>query len=118
MLRRIMRSYAPEKAAKILAAGNAAILGEPFQPVETGGEYTSRPTRARLAAVYLACVHVAAKNVDTVPYRCLLATMLANLCGVEGVSPAAAAALELDVLVGLGWRLGPFFSPAVEVAYK
>jgi hypothetical protein len=75
-------------------------------------------TRARLAAVYLACVHVAAKNVDTVPYRCLLATMLANLCGVEGVSPAAAAALELDVLVGLGWRLGPFFSPAVEVAYK
>jgi hypothetical protein len=49
MLRRIMRSYAPEKAAKILAAGNAAILGEPFQPVETGGEYTGRPTRARLA---------------------------------------------------------------------
>ena len=46
------------------------------------------------------------------------ATMLANLCGVEVVSPAAAAALELDVLVGLGWRLGPFFSPAVEVAYK
>ena len=44
--------------------------------------------------------------------------LLAYLCGVEGVSPAAAAALELDVLVGLGWRLGPFFSPAVEVAYK
>ena len=45
-----MRSYAPEKAAKILAAGNAAILGEPFEPVETGGEYAGRPTRARLAA--------------------------------------------------------------------
>ena len=45
-----MRSYPPEKAAKILAAGNAAILGEPFEPVETVAEYQGRPTRARLAA--------------------------------------------------------------------
>ena len=70
--------------------------------------------RARLAAVFLACVHVAAKNVDAVPYRRLLGTMLANLYGLDGVPAAAAAALELDVLVGLGWRLGPYFSPAGE----
>ena len=47
---RIMRSYEPEKAAKIVAAGNAAIKGEQFEPVEPGGEYLGRPTRARLAA--------------------------------------------------------------------
>jgi len=45
-----MRSYPPEKAAKILAAGNAAIVGEPFEPVAPGEEEWGRPTRARLAA--------------------------------------------------------------------
>ena len=45
-----MRSYEPEKAAKIVAAGNAAIKGEHFEPVEPGGEYLGRPTRTRLAA--------------------------------------------------------------------
>ena len=45
-----MRNYPPEKAAKIVAAGSAAIKGEQFEPVEPGGEYLGRPTRARLAA--------------------------------------------------------------------
>ena len=45
-----MRNYEPEKAAKIVAAGNAAIKGEHFEPVDPTGEYFGRPTRARLAA--------------------------------------------------------------------
>ena len=48
--RRIMRSFPPEKAAKIIAAGTAARAGAPFEPVESGAEYTGRPTRARLEA--------------------------------------------------------------------
>ena len=47
---RTMRNYEPEKAAKIVAAGNAAIKGEHFEPVDPTGEYFGRPTRARLAA--------------------------------------------------------------------
>ena len=87
-------------------------FGAAVKPATPDAASSAAPStsRTRLSAVYLACVHVAAKNIDTVPYRRLLATMLANLYGVPAIPPAAAASLELDVLVGLGWRLGPYFT--------
>ena len=52
---------------------------------------------------------LAAKNGERVPYRRLLPTLLQALAARE-LPPAASAALELDVLVALEWRLGPFYS--------
>ena len=65
---------------------------------------------SRLVSVYLACVHVAAKCVERVPYARLLPTMLTWAAGGATVSPAVAACVELDVLQALEWRLGPFFA--------
>ena len=69
----------------------------------------SRADAGRLAGLYLACVHVAAKNVERVPYARLLPAMLAWARGGAPVPAAEAAVLELDVLTALEWRLGPFF---------
>ena len=62
-----------------------------------------------LLAVLMACVLLAAKNNERVPYRRLLPTLLQALAARE-LPPASSAALELDVLVALEWRLGPFYS--------
>lgn len=70
----------------------------------------------RVLQVHLACIYVAAKNVEYVPYKRLLQTMLSHVHGCE-VSPEAAAALELEVLQGLDWRLGPFFRTARRLCY-
>ena len=64
----------------------------------------------RLTAVHLACIYIAAKNVEFVPYKRLLSTMLSHI--YNGEPPAdAAPQLELEVLHALEWRLGPFFRP-------
>lgn len=65
----------------------------------------------RLTAVHLACIYVAAKNVEFVPYKKLLSTMLSHVHHRE-VPANAAAELELEVLEALNWRLGPFYRPA------
>ena len=75
-------------------------VGAPLHCCQTAREW--------LLAVHLTCVYVAAKNVEVVPYKHLLQTMLQNVHGLL-VTPDQAAKLELEVLVGLKWRLGPFF---------
>jgi hypothetical protein len=50
----------------------------------------------RLTAVHLACIYIAAKNVEYVPYKKLLSTMLAHVHNRE-VGASAAADLELEV---------------------
>ncbi|KAK9901355.1 hypothetical protein WJX75_008219 [Coccomyxa subellipsoidea] len=64
-----------------------------------------------LTAIHLACIYIAAKNVEFVPYKKLLSTMLSHVHNQE-VAANAAADLELEVLQALQWRLGPFFRPA------
>lgn len=61
-----------------------------------------------LLAVHLTCIYVAAKNVEMVPYKHLLRTMLQRLHGLM-VTPEQVERLEMEVLVALDWRLGPFF---------
>ena len=61
-----------------------------------------------LLAVHLTCIYIAAKNVEVVPYVHLLQTMLQCLHGLI-VTQDQAEALELEVLLALEWRLGPFF---------
>lgn len=65
----------------------------------------------RLTAIHLACIYIAAKNVEFVPYKKLLSTMLSHVHNRE-VPANAAADLELEVLQALQWRLGPFYRPA------
>ncbi|KAK9905479.1 hypothetical protein WJX75_000657 [Coccomyxa subellipsoidea] len=64
-----------------------------------------------LTAIHLACIYIAAKNVEFVPYKKLLSTMLSHVHNRE-VPANAAADLELEVLQALQWRLGPFYRPA------
>lgn len=64
----------------------------------------------RLTAVHLACIYIAAKNVEFVPYKRLLSTMLSHIYNGEPPQDAAPQ-LELEVLHALDWRLGPFFRP-------
>lgn len=64
----------------------------------------------RLTAVHLACIYIAAKNVEFVPYKRLLSTMLSHIYNGEPPQDAAPQ-LELEVLHALEWRLGPFFRP-------
>ena len=45
---------------------------------------------------------------QVVPYKHLLRTMLQRLHGLL-VTPEQAEKLELEVLIALEWRLGPFF---------
>ena len=78
--------------------------------------HTCQGPRHWLTAVHLACIYVAAKNVEYVPYKRLLQTMLSHVHGCE-VSAEAAAALEVEVLQGLDWRLGPFFRTARQLCY-
>ena len=50
----------------------------------------------RLTAVHLACIYIAAKNVEFVPYKKLLSTMLSHVHNQE-VDANVAANLELEV---------------------
>jgi len=65
-------------------------------------------TRHWLMAVHLTCIYLAAKNVEVVPYYHLLQTMLQRLHNLL-VTKEQAEALELECLIALDWRLGPFF---------
>ena len=51
----------------------------------------------------------AAQNVDRVAFRGLPAAMLGH-CAGAAVLPRAAAALEVEILQALNWRLGPFLA--------
>lgn len=64
--------------------------------------------RQWLLAVHLTCMYIAAKNLEVVPYRHLLRTMLERIHNLI-VRPEQAEQLEMEVLVALDWRLGPFF---------
>lgn len=70
--------------------------------------HQSQGDRRWLLAVHLACIYIAAKNVEVVPYKHLLKTMLERLHGVP-ISAKQAERLELEVLMALDWRLGPYF---------
>ena len=54
-------------------------------------------------------MHPAAKVCDRVHYKHTLPSMLTRALGWP-VPPAEAAALEVDVLQCLQWRLGPHFN--------
>lgn len=59
-------------------------------------------------AVHLTCIYLAAKSVELVPYKRLLQTMLTHV-HERAVSTEQAAALEMQVIQGLDWRLSPYF---------
>ncbi|KAK9829443.1 hypothetical protein WJX72_005896 [[Myrmecia] bisecta] len=61
-----------------------------------------------LAAVHITCIYLAAKNCETLQYKRLLQTMLTHIHACP-ISMDQAAALELECLQALEWRLGPFF---------
>ena len=106
------RADAADEAAA--AAGPARSL--PAPALATLSLRLGLDGAAALDALWLACVLVAAKNVERVPFSRLLPTMLGWLRGASSPAPAAAAAaLELDVLVALEWRLGPFFKQLPEM---
>ncbi|KAK9834277.1 hypothetical protein WJX81_002775 [Elliptochloris bilobata] len=69
------------------------------------GCHASAP--AWLTATFLSCALLAAKNIDRVAFRGLPAAMLGHCAGAT-VLPKAAAALEVEILEALSWRLGPF----------
>jgi hypothetical protein len=98
----------PDFAAFVAATPGGAppLAKSPGAPL-----HACQGARHWLSAVHLACIYVAAKNVEFVPYKRLLQTMLSHVHGCE-VSAEAAAGLELEVLQGLDWRLGPFYRTA------
>ena len=71
--------------------------------------FTSRSSQLWLISVHLACVYLAAKNAEYVPYRKLLQTMLSHVHG-RPIPAAQAEELELKCLISLEWRLGPFYN--------
>ena len=70
--------------------------------------HQSQTPRHWLLAVHLTCIYIAAKNLEVVPYKHLLRTMLQRLHGPT-ITAAHAEQLEIEVLIALDWRLGPFF---------
>ena len=66
---------------------------------------------AWLALVHLTCIYLAAKNVEYVPYKNLLQTIIGNIYGAGScnVAPGLVAELELECLHAMDWRLGPFY---------
>ena len=68
-----------------------------------------------LMAVHLTCIYLAAKSVEAVPYKRLLQTMLTHV-HERAVTREQAAALEMEVIQGLEWRLSPYFLTPRPVA--
>lgn len=61
-----------------------------------------------LALVFMSCLCLAAKVVETLPYRQLLKTIMSHMYGREMHSKLALV-LELEVLDALDWRVGPIY---------
>ncbi|BDA45319.1 hypothetical protein COCOBI_07-1060 [Coccomyxa sp. Obi] len=98
----------PEFTA-FVAATPVEVPGKAGPPI--GSAHIHLGPKHWLTAIHLACIYIAAKNVEFVPYKKLLSTMLSHVHNRE-VPANAAAELELEVLQALQWRLGPFFRPA------
>ena len=70
--------------------------------------HTWQTAKIYLMAVHLTCIYLAAKSVEVVPYKRLLQTMLTHV-HERSVTRDQAAALEMEVIKGLEWRLSPYF---------
>ena len=66
---------------------------------------------AWLTLIHLTCIYVAAKNLEYVPCKNMLQTMMGHIYGAEpcNVTTDLVTELELDCLQALDWRLGPFY---------
>ncbi|KAL6771110.1 hypothetical protein ACKKBF_B33950 [Auxenochlorella protothecoides x Auxenochlorella symbiontica] len=62
-----------------------------------------------LLSVYVTCVYMALKVSDRVKHTGMLSAMLTDMLG-RRVHSWQAVQLEVECLVGLTWRLGPYFS--------
>ncbi|KAK2078552.1 hypothetical protein QBZ16_003392 [Prototheca wickerhamii] len=62
-----------------------------------------------LLTVYATCIYLALKVCDRVPHVSMLSAMLSYVLH-DRVDPAQAVQLEWQCLVGLQWRLGPYFA--------
>ncbi|KAL6770191.1 hypothetical protein ACKKBG_A33950 [Auxenochlorella protothecoides x Auxenochlorella symbiontica] len=62
-----------------------------------------------LLSVYVTCVYMALKVSDRVQHTGMLSAMLTDMLG-RRVHSWQAVQLEVECLVGLAWRLGPYFS--------
>ncbi|EIE20355.1 hypothetical protein COCSUDRAFT_48484 [Coccomyxa subellipsoidea C-169] len=103
-------------AARATPEFAAFVAATPVEPTAhatrpIGSAHVHLGPKHWLTAIHLACIYIAAKNVEFVPYKKLLSTMLSHVHNRE-VHTTAAAELELEVLQALQWRLGPFFRPA------
>eukprot|EP00891_Asterochloris_glomerata_P003906 jgi/Astpho2/3906/Aster-x1183 len=65
-----------------------------------------------LTLLHMTCIYLAAKNVEFVPYRNLLKTMMSRIYA-SPVPKEWVSELELECLDALEWRLGPFFRHTV-----
>ncbi|KAL3147468.1 hypothetical protein ABBQ38_014526 [Trebouxia sp. C0009 RCD-2024] len=66
---------------------------------------------AWLTLVHLTCIYIAAKNLEYVPCKNMLQTMMGHIYGAEpcNVATELVSELELECLAALDWRLGPFY---------
>ncbi len=66
---------------------------------------------AWLTLIHLTCIYLAAKNMEHVPYKHLLQTMMAHMYGTDpcNMTTDLVVELELECLEALDWRLGPLY---------
>ena len=66
---------------------------------------------AWLTLIHLTCIYIAAKNLEFVPCRNMLQTMVGHIYGADpcNVATDLVTELELECLTALDWRLGPFY---------
>lgn len=66
---------------------------------------------AWLTLIHLTCIYIAAKNLEYVPCKNMLQTMMAHIYGADpcNVATDLVTELELECLAALDWRLGPFY---------
>lgn len=69
----------------------------------------SLTTNAWLTLMFLTCIYLAAKVLEQVPHKNLLATMMSHIYGCE-VDSGWGAELEIELLQALDWRIGPIYS--------
>ncbi|KAL3135222.1 hypothetical protein ABBQ38_006301 [Trebouxia sp. C0009 RCD-2024] len=66
---------------------------------------------AWLTLIHLTCIYIAAKNLEYVPRKTMLQTIIGRIYGAEAcnVPISLVTELELECLAALDWRLGPFY---------
>ena len=66
---------------------------------------------AWLTLIHLTCIYMAAKNLEYVPCKNMLQTMMGHIYGADpcNVATDLVTELELECLTALDWRLGPFY---------